>query len=165
MLFSVMKMKHIFIVNPEAGKPGAAMALLPEIEKAAAAFPEKEIEIYKTTGPLDATRYVRERAQAEEGEIRFYACGGDGTLGEVVNGAKGLGNAAVGCVPVGTGNDFVRNFSGPAGSFTEIESQLFGEAATDYVRVSELTDRKIQAEDILMNLYEEEEELDSGDWQ
>ena len=45
----------------------------------------------------------------------------------------------------------------------EIEDQLFGEAATDYLRVAELTDRKIQAEDILMNLYEEEESLDRED--
>ncbi len=128
MLFSVRKMKHIFIVNPKAGKPGSAEKIIPEIEKAAAAFPEKEIEIYSTTAPRDATRYARERALAEDGEIRFYACGGDGTLNEVVNGLRGLSNASVGCIPVGSGNDFVRNFSGPEGSFTNIEQQLFGES-------------------------------------
>ena len=39
----------------------------------------------------------------------------------------------------------------------EIDELLFGEAATDYVRAAELTDRKITAEDMLMSLYEEEE--------
>ena len=130
MLFSVMNMKHVFIINPEAGKSGGARALIPAIEKAAADFPEKEIQIYETKAPLDAIRYARETALAEEGEIRFYACGGDGTLGEVVNGINGLKNASVGCVPVGSGNDFVRNFTGPEGSFLNIESQVFGEEAS-----------------------------------
>ncbi len=42
-----------------------------------------------------------------------------------------------------------------------IEEELFGDAASDYIRVSELTDRKITVEDLLMQLYEEEEELNS----
>ncbi len=40
-----------------------------------------------------------------------------------------------------------------------IEEELFGDAASDYIRVSELTDRKITVEDLLMQLYEEEERL------
>jgi len=40
-----------------------------------------------------------------------------------------------------------------------IEDELFGDAASDYIRVSELTDRKTVVEDRLMQLYEEEEEL------
>ena len=41
---------------------------------------------------------------------RGYACGGDGTLNEVVNGAAEYPNAAVTCVPKGTGNDFLKLF-------------------------------------------------------
>jgi len=41
----------------------------------------------------------------------------------------------------------------------DIEDELFGEAATDYLRAGELSDRKITVEDRLMQLYEEEEEL------
>ena len=41
----------------------------------------------------------------------------------------------------------------------EIDDLLFGEAATDYIRAAELTDRKITVEDLLMSLYAEEEEL------
>ncbi len=40
-----------------------------------------------------------------------------------------------------------------------IEDELFGDAASDYIRATELTDRKIVVEDRLMQLYEEEEEL------
>lgn len=39
----------------------------------------------------------------------------------------------------------------------EIDDELFGEAATDYLKAAELTDRKTIAEDRLMQLYEEEE--------
>ena len=39
----------------------------------------------------------------------------------------------------------------------EIEAELFGDAATDYVRAAELEDERIQTEDLLMQLYEEEE--------
>lgn len=41
----------------------------------------------------------------------------------------------------------------------DIEDELFGEAATDYLRAGELSDRKITVEDRLMQLYEEEEEI------
>ena len=39
----------------------------------------------------------------------------------------------------------------------EIETELFGDAATDYVRAAALEDERIQTEDLLMQLYEEEE--------
>ncbi len=42
-----------------------------------------------------------------------------------------------------------------------IEDELFGDAASDYIRASELTDRKITVEDLLMQLYENEEQLNS----
>ena len=42
----------------------------------------------------------------------------------------------------------------------EISDELFGEAAYDYMRAAELEDRRITAEDRLMQLYEEEETFD-----
>jgi YegS/Rv2252/BmrU family lipid kinase len=39
-----------------------------------------------------------------------YACGGDGTLNECVNGAAGYPHVAVTHYPTGTGNDFVKMF-------------------------------------------------------
>lgn len=43
--------------------------------------------------------------------MRLYACGGDGTLNEVVNGAVGFPNAAVTHFPCGSGNDAIKVFS------------------------------------------------------
>ncbi|MBQ4044542.1 MAG: ABC-F family ATP-binding cassette domain-containing protein [Clostridia bacterium] len=45
----------------------------------------------------------------------------------------------------------------------EIQDELFGEAASDYKRAAELEDERITTEDLLMQLYEEEEDLAKGD--
>lgn len=101
-------MKHLFLVNPAAGKRGSTDALVHEVERV---FAPRGLsyEIVLTAGPGDAER--RTRAAVGTGEpLRIYACGGDGTLNEVVNGAAGCENAAVTNVPKGTGNDFLKIF-------------------------------------------------------
>ena len=99
-------MKHLFIVNPMAGKRGSTEALERQIEREMAG---RDYSVFVTDGPGAAEQ--RSRAAAGTGEdVRIYACGGDGTLNEVVNGAAGCANAAVTNVPKGTGNDFLRIF-------------------------------------------------------
>lgn len=97
-------MKHIFIINPMAGKRGGAQKLEENIR--ALGIPA-EIVYTRETG--DARRIAREAAEGGE-PVRLYACGGDGTLNEAVNGAAGFANAAVTNVPIGTGNDFLKIF-------------------------------------------------------
>ena len=97
-------MRHLFIINPAAGKKKSTAAL----ERQLAALPF-EHEVRYTRAPGDAEVFAREAAQTGD-EVRIYACGGDGTLNEVVNGAAGYPNAAVTCVPKGTGNDFLKIF-------------------------------------------------------
>ena len=38
----------------------------------------------------------------------LYACSGDGTVNEIANGIAGFPNAAMTCIPIGTGNDFLK---------------------------------------------------------
>jgi len=117
-------MKHYFIVNPVAGK-GSKDALCDKIRNIGIQK-EVDFEIYMTAGERDATRFVSEICDAMPDEqLRFYACGGDGTFGEVVSGAAGRENAAVGLIPAGTGNDFARNFNS-AELFFDPEAQLEG---------------------------------------
>ena len=60
---------------------------------------------------LKKTRFIREYCEANpEEEVRFYACGGDGTLYEVVNACACHENAEVAAFPLGSGNDFIRIF-------------------------------------------------------
>ena len=54
-----------------------------------------------------ATEIAQKLCQTGE-PLRFYACGGDGTVNEVANGIIGYDNAAMSVIPVGTGNDFLK---------------------------------------------------------
>lgn len=117
-------MKHVFIVNPVAGKGRHVPSLTARIHEVCR---EKgaDYEIYVTKCPGDATEYVRQLSLSGT-ELRFYACGGDGTLGEVARGAAGCAGVQVAAVPCGSGNDFVRSF--PGVPFTDIAAQLAGDA-------------------------------------
>lgn len=97
-------MRHLFIINPAAGKKAST----PELVRLLSTL-SFEHEVVYTQQAGDAQRIAREAAQTGE-DVRLYACGGDGTLNEVVNGAAGYDNAAVTCVPKGTGNDFLKIF-------------------------------------------------------
>jgi YegS/Rv2252/BmrU family lipid kinase len=128
-------MKHIFVMNPAAGKGKAGEVFLPRIIDTAKRL-GIDYEIHRTIAPGDAEHFVRSRCEALEKEInedvemkrdlvRFYACGGDGTLNEVVNGAYGYENTEVAMIPAGTGNDFPRSF-GDGSFFEDIEAQILG---------------------------------------
>ena len=102
-------MKHLFIVNPVAGGKDrheyvAEQACL-ALEGSADAY-----EVYITTAPMDACAKIQAEAASGE-ELRVYACGGDGTVNEIANGIAGFPNAAMTCIPIGTGNDFLKNLS------------------------------------------------------
>lgn len=114
-------MKYVFVLNPLAGV-GGKEAL---IKEAVEALPEKELcEFYSTKAIGDATVFVRNRcSQAEGEELRFIACGGDGTINEVFSGAMGFPNVSVTVYPCGSGNDFVKSFA-PADRFLNIEALL-----------------------------------------
>ena len=117
-------MKHLFIVNPVAGgrdKTGEVHALV------AAAFSgrEAETEIYVTKAPMDAAEKIRREAASGE-ELRVYACGGDGTFNECVNGAALLENVAVAPFPTGTGNDFCRMFGEESALFQDLDALIDG---------------------------------------
>ena len=102
-------MKHLFIVNPAAGNRDHSRSYREAIEKACT---DRGLDyaIAISQCPGDCTRIAREAAQTGE-EYRLYACGGDGTLNEVVAGAAGYDNVAVTVYSGGSGNDFVKIFN------------------------------------------------------
>lgn len=115
-------MKHIFIVNPAAGKGKAATRIVPQIKSYFQTHPDIPFEIYTTKAQGDGTAYVESIAKTGEA-VRFYACGGDGTLYEVVNGAYKYPNVSVGILPLGSGNDFARIF-GKSDKLLDIDAQV-----------------------------------------
>lgn len=99
-------MKTVFVINPCAGKKNIK-DFIQNIERN---IPQDEdAEIYVTKGAGDACSFVRNYCR-NYGPARFVACGGDGTLNEVLNGAVEYENVQIGVIPSGTGNDFCRNF-------------------------------------------------------
>lgn len=133
-------MKYYFFINPVAGQGDRYKNLISEIEKAMERRDsEYEIIVSETKGHLKAKS--REVAESLGGsEARFFAAGGDGTVNEVVNGAYGFDNIAVGVFPIGTGNDTVRNFP-DAGDFMDVEAQLDGDVRKiDLIRYKGVVD-------------------------
>ena len=120
-------MKHLFIVNPVAGrtKPEEKLRLIHEAVARTALGQAVEFEIYVTAAPMDAVSKIKAGAR-RGGALRVYACGGDGTLNECVNGAAGLENAAVTHFPCGTGNDFIRMFGEERTRFFDLTELING---------------------------------------
>lgn len=115
--------KHYFIVNPKAGKKDISDLISKEI-KEKLIINKDSYEIYVTKEKKDATRYVNDICRKENGDLRFYAIGGDGTLNEVVNGAKDFGHASLSVIPYGTGNDFIKNFK--HSNFLNVKNHING---------------------------------------
>lgn len=118
-------MKNLFVINPVAGKGKKSLAYIDFIKKECENKGVK-YDIYITKSQGDATLYVRNYLLNNE-ESNVFACGGDGTLCEVVNGAYGFSSAKVGVIPLGSGNDFVRLFDNKE-NFFSIKRQLQGES-------------------------------------
>lgn len=113
-------MKHIFIINPTAGKKNCTADMM-SMAKGLAARHGVETGCILTTRSGHATEAARNLAQSGEA-LRLYVCGGDGTVNEVANGIAGFSNAAMTCIPVGTGNDFLKNFGDKAALFADAEN-------------------------------------------
>ena len=114
-------MKHLFIINPAAGSRDRTADYTAKIEKAFQNRDE-EYEVVVSGAPGDCEKLTRQAAQTGE-EYRVYACGGDGTLNEVVQGAAGCPNVAITAFSGGSGNDFTKLFDDP-NAFFEIDRLL-----------------------------------------
>ncbi len=114
-------MKHLFIINPAAGKKNQSVDFVKKI--AALCKPQGlDYDIKVSSHKGNCTELARQAAQTGE-EYRIYACGGDGTLNEVINGVVGYDNVAVTHFPGGSGNDFIRMFSDPS-AFSDLSRLL-----------------------------------------
>ena len=128
-------MTHLFIINPAAGSRNRTNDYSEVIHKTCR---EKGIdyEVRVSTAPGECTRIAREAAETGK-EYRIYACGGDGTLNEVVQGAAGHDNVAVTVYSGGSGNDFVKLFDDPK-AFFDLERLLDAEEVTfDLIRCND----------------------------
>ena len=113
-------MKHIFIINPTAGKSDSRQKIYDMADRLRREH-DLDVQCILTKKQGHATELARKLCESGE-DLRFYACGGDGTVNEVANGIIGYDNAAMTVIPVGTGNDFLKNFGGAAAQFEDAEN-------------------------------------------
>jgi len=102
---------YFAIVNPAAGRGRCGRLAAAALNKLRAAGLHPEVR--ETRAPGEGVALAREAYAM--GFRNFIAVGGDGTSFEVVNGlfpaAASEGRAALGFLPLGTGNSFLRDFT------------------------------------------------------
>ena len=95
-------MKKVFIINAKAGN-GQAKQIASYLNELF--YSNDDAIIIYTEGKndtIDVAKHYKNK------DCVIYSVGGDGTLNDVVNGLAG-GNAYLGIIPCGSGNDFIRN--------------------------------------------------------
>lgn len=128
-------MKHLFILNAFAGKKSSVEELKRKIGELSI---DGECVVEITKAPGDAKRIAHDYVSSTDDFVRVYACGGDGTANEAMSGMVGLSNCALGVVPVGTGNDFVKSFAYSADDFRDLSKMVNGNTVTiDLLRCGE----------------------------
>lgn len=129
--------KHIFLINPAAGRGNKQASLAAMCREAAMKF-QLDYEILVTEYPGHGIQLVRKAISQSGGRrVRIYACGGDGTLNEAAQGAFGAWNATITQFPIGTGNDFIKMFALQSVAFGFLDFLLKGqETKIDYMEAS-----------------------------
>ena len=132
----MMPIRHIFITNPAAGKKDRTLSAASHIGQLCKRL-GLEYEIFVTEYPGHAGEIVdRQRAAHPDRLLRFYACGGDGTLNEVAGAAVQHDNTQVTHYPMGSGNDFIRMFE-ELDRFHQLEELICGDVLElDYLQTS-----------------------------
>ena len=118
-------MKHLFLINPNAGKGQAFETVRPKIKEATAER-NMDYKVYVSKSSQDTHDYCKKIGESGE-KTRIYACGGDGTIYDIVNAIYGYNNVEFAAVPLGSGNDFIRIF-GTKEQFMDIGAQIDGTA-------------------------------------
>ena len=123
-------MRTLFLLNPTAGKADCTRTLPQQINVAAAraglAPEEYTIQITNHAGHArELANAAAQQARQSGEELRVFTAGGDGTFNEALTGIYGYANAAVGCLPFGSGNDFLRTY-GTREEFNDLDAQLAG---------------------------------------
>ena len=129
-------MRYVFIVNPVAGKGKYEQNVLPKINECFSDTKgDYKIIITKQAG--EACELVKNECETGD-KITFFACGGEGTCLEVLNGIVGFDNATLAVYPCGSANDFLKYFGSKA-PFLDLNDQLNGTAVSvDLIKADDM---------------------------
>ena len=101
-------MHYIFIINARSDKANIAADVERQIQESRLGL---DYEIYLTRGIGDGTRFVKIYCDLHpNAKVCFVACGGTGTLNEVVSGMVGSHDKQLALLAYGSTNDFTKCF-------------------------------------------------------
>lgn len=111
-----------FIVNEASGRGRAGR----QWRRLKTALREKNVafQSWTTHGPGQARQLAAQVSRTSDGLVRLVVVGGDGTINEVLNGIEDFERVALGVVPFGSGNDFVRGLGLPKQPLAALERAL-----------------------------------------
>ena len=122
-------MKYCFIINPTAGKGSFTESVERNVIDVCGAR-GVDYDVFRSVGESATKEYIFKTATElpDDERVTFIACGGDGTVCRTAVSVMELpdeirGRAALGVIPMGTGNDFVSNFQNKE-LFFDIDAQL-----------------------------------------
>lgn len=127
-------MIHIFIINPFAGEKTFADDLRTKLES----VKNLDYFVFNTRYEGYETELVKKVLKIFEDEkLRFYCCGGSGTMRNMLNGFDDLSKAEVAFFPCGLTNDFLKMFGKDEERFHQIEELINGDVIeVDYIKTN-----------------------------
>lgn len=118
--------KVIFFINPLRVATQHRRAIL---DQCAARLRDEGCTVEMQEAIFPDAGGTQARAAVENGFDTIFACGGDGTLFNVLQGAAGS-DTAVGVIPMGTGNVLAQNMKLPRNPMAAFEAQRRAEAVS-----------------------------------
>lgn len=127
-------MTHIFIINSFAGQKMFAE----ELRKQLNALTGFEFYIFNTRYEGYETTLIRKILKIFEGrKLRFYCCGGSGTMRKMLDGFDDFSTAEVAFYPCGLTNDFLKMFGKDEKRFHDIVELINGDVIKiDYIKTN-----------------------------
>ena len=125
-------MIHIFIINAFAGQQTFADDLRIKLSS----YKDLDYFVFNTRYEGYESELVRKILNLFEGEkLRFYCCGGSGTMRHMLNGFDDLSNVEVAFYPCGLTNDFLKVFGKNEERFHNIDELINGDVIDiDYIK-------------------------------
>ena len=118
-------MKHIFIINPRAGKEKENISV--RVRSYIASRPDLGALVFNTEYVGHETVLVGRLCHIFEDEtIRLYICGGSGTLCRAISGIPNFSMVEVAFFPCGTTNDILKVFEGEIAPFYDLGALVNG---------------------------------------
>lgn len=125
-------MIHIFIVNPYAGQKTFAEDLREKLKK----IDGLNYFVFNIRNAGYENELIQRVIRIFQGEkLRFYCCGGSGTMRNILSGFDSLDDVEVAFFPCGLTNDFLKVFGDKQKLFYNIEELINGEVMdVDYIK-------------------------------